>query len=447
MSRTGRKAPSVTIAERVARGARGLAAGVVLAAALSSVAAAQTPSPGTLDVGFGEDGRVLTPVGPFHEVATSVAMDDQGRMVVAGYTYDETSGEDFLVARYLADGTLDPDFGAAGVVVTPMGLGAANDRATAMLIQPDGRIVAVGETFASGAFRVAVVRYHPDGALDSSFGGTGRVLTDPGGSVRVRAVTRQADGKILVAGAIHKSATVWDIFVGRYYANGARDLDFGASGVFTAGISGQQEAVGVALTATGRMVVAAGDPQVGSSFLLARLYADGELDWTFGSFGLVHTPLSTELTVARAMAVQPDGKIVVAADANGGYAVLARYHPNGTLDSGFDGDGLLTLQLSPNDVYVGDVVVQPNGKIVLAGSADFGGALIRIDAGGTPDTGLVLTPLGPEGGGFSGVALQADGKIVAAGSANIAYADYDLAVARYWGDVVDLIFTDGFDSP
>jgi uncharacterized delta-60 repeat protein len=445
MSTRSRKAPPVTIAGHVARGARDIAAGAALALALSSVAAAQTPSPGTLDSGFGEGGRVLTPIGSWIDRALGVAVDGQGRLVVAGYADMNDSRLDFVVVRYLPDGALDPDFGSGGIVVTPMGQGAAYDVGEALLIQPDGRIVVAGDTTEAITHRVAIVRYNPDGTLDSSFGGTGKVLTDLGRDVQVRAVLRQPDGKILVAGSIATAGTGWDLCVVRYYANGARDLTFGAGGVFAPAISGHQEAVGIAWTPAGRIVVAAAQP-LGSAFLLARLYAHGELDWTFGSYGLVTTPLSSG-ALAEAMAVHSNGKIVIAGDAPGGYAVLARYLPGGALDTAFDGDGTLTLQLSPDNVYVDDVVVQRNGKIVVAGSADRAGALIRFDTDGTPDTGLVLTPLGAEVGGFNSVALQADGKIVAAGAANIYYDNYEFALARYWGDVVDLIFADGFDGP
>jgi uncharacterized delta-60 repeat protein len=421
---------------------------MALAGMLSSPALAQMPDPGTLDLTFGDDGRVVTPFlnsAISGDVARAVAVDGRGRIVAAGHAFDDETNHDVALLRYLPTGSLDPDFGTGGVVVTPIGQGPVNDAAVDLLIQPDGRIVVAGYSDPYGVGNLVVLRYDEDGSPDPTFGGTGRMVVNLGHPARLVDIERQADGKILVAGSIAKPATGWDMLVLRFYANGARDLGFGVGGVFAPAINGHQEAVGVAVTGSGRLLVGAGDPLGGTSFLLARLLANGEWDTSFGSFGLVSTPMPAAGVTARRMVLTSAGRVVLAGDADDGFAVLARYLSGGGLDASFDDDGKLALQLGAY-ASVGDVKVQRNGKIVIAGAAAGAAALIRFDVDGTPDTGLVVTPLGAEGGGYYALALQADGRIVAAGHAHLYYDNTDFAVARYWGDVVDPIFTDGFDG-
>jgi uncharacterized delta-60 repeat protein len=420
-------------------------AGLVLGV---SSAVAQTPAPGTLDVSFGGQGWVVTPMSTIQDRFYDIAVDSAGRLVAAGYTsagYSSGNGLDFVVARYLPSGALDPSFGSGGIVTTAMGSEAADDLVQAVLIQPDGRIVAAGYSHNGAEEGFAIARYNTDGTLDTLFGGTGKIITNLGAYMEAHALALQPDGKLLVAGQITRAATGTDVCLVRYYANGARDLAFGGTGLVAPAVAGHQRAVDVALTSNGRILVAETEA-ANSAFVLVRFHPDGTPDWSLGPFGVVSTSFGAGYTAVHGLAVQSDGKIVLAGMANGDLA-LARYLSTGYLDVAFDGDGKLTLELSPTSTTIADVRVQQNGKIVVAGGASYDAALIRFDVDGTPDTGLVLTPLGEWGSGFNGLALQADGKIVAAGWADIpGYDNYELAVARYWGDTIDLIFADGFDG-
>src|SRR5688572_8432296 len=174
-------------------------AGVV--AGLCAGAGAQTPAPGTLDTSFGEDGIVRTPLQGQQDWANDVAVDGQGRILASGVAFVGAQRH-FLLMRHLPDGQLDPDFGTNGVVTTAVGSEQYSEGgAEAMAIQPDGRIVLAGWTtsYTSTTYDVVLVRYHPDGSVDASFGGTGQVLTDLGRNAVTLALALQPDGKVLVA--------------------------------------------------------------------------------------------------------------------------------------------------------------------------------------------------------------------------------------------------------
>jgi uncharacterized delta-60 repeat protein len=424
--------------------ARGLAAVVLLSALLPAGAAAQ-PAPGAPDVSFGAGGQVQTlPPAAAATLAGDVAVDALGRILVAGATWDG-GHEHLTVLRYLPNGQLDASFGAGGLVQLKTAPNSGSNRAHALVLQPDGKIVAVGLGLdpASGSdFGAAVVRCLPDGALDPEFGGVGFVVTRVGTqTLEAQAVALQPDGRIVVAGNTQglTPTTGSDIVVLRYQPDGALDPAFGVSGVARLTIAGDQWARGVALTSSGRIVVSA---RTGNGTLLARLRSTGELDDTFGGATGVAGTLNVP---GEGLALQADGKIVVPGMAQGGLGV-ARYASTGPLDPAFGAAGLAASGLSG----VGDdAAVQENGRIVVAGRGgtfDQYPLLWRANADGSPDG--TFGAIGPGAPGsprsfFNAVTIQPDGKIVVAGRAG---ADADaFLVARYHGDPTDLIFKDGFD--
>jgi uncharacterized delta-60 repeat protein len=319
-----------------------------------------------------------------------------------------------------------------------------------MAIQPDGKILLAGMTSQPGSaslFDVALVRYLADGSLDASFGAGGVVVSHVAEDGRGQAMVLQPDGKILVAGLAGSqyAGTGWDPLVARYHANGFLDPTFGVGGVVRLTLNGHQRATGVALTATGRIVLSV----VGSEDdLLVRLRQDGELDDTFGAFGfvLVANPRP------EAVAIQPDGKILVPGGVTGTWGCcgigVARHHPTGALDTGFSGVGLA----DPGILGAGrDVAVQPNGKIVVAGSYGIGSLvypfLWRVNSDGTTDSSFQLQipqTFDPSAVTLTAVALQPDGKIVAASTTGD--PGWAFRVMRYHGDPPDLLFRDGFES-
>ena len=392
-----------------------------------------TAAPGDLDTTFGNGGIVIGAGGPMNtlEFATATALQADGKIVVVGYGDGGTGSWDFAVARYNTNGLPDTSFGSSGVVVTP--LSNCSDFALSVAVQADGKIVVAGffvgsvQNCSSGpGHSFAVVRYNPNGSLDTTFGGTGKVITPLNNENAIaRSVAIQADGKIVVAGDSYGSSGGGSAVI-RFNTNGSLDTSFDNDGIVTTGAGG----FAVAIQADGRIVAA------GSG--VARYNADGSLDTTFNGTGIVTTPGRLALSVA----IQADGKILTADGTNtfDGNR-LVRYNVNGTPDTSFGGTGSVVV-----GNYVNSAVVQTDGKIVAAGSAEFVGgfalAVVRLNANGSLDTtfggtGRVITPIDTQyyyNSFANAAAIQPDGKIVAAGGAVEPTDSFDFALVRYQGD-------------
>ncbi|MBA3647417.1 MAG: T9SS type A sorting domain-containing protein [Chitinophagales bacterium] len=400
---------------------------------------------GTLDTTFKKTGKVITDFGG-NDFGRSVAIQPDGKIVVAGYTL---TGNNFAVARYNKNGRLDKTFGGSGKVTTDFGL---EDLAYSVAIQVDGKIVVAGKTnvntSSTGVYDFAVARYNINGTLDYSFSGDGKVTTDfnNGGSDEAHSVAIQSDGKIVVIGFTNKFGS--DYALARYNANGTPDNTFGGSGkiITNFGVDTYSEAYAVIIQPDGKIVVA-GDTNAGndfSDFGLARYNVSGTLDNTFSGDGKVIADIGG-YDFGKSVAIQPDGKIVVA-----GYTIqgdedwaLARFNVDGTLDNLFNGSGKVTTEFGGvDDAYA--VAIQANGKIVVAGyskpGTDYDFTLARYNTNGTLDNtfsgdGKVATDFsGGSGDDAFAIAIQPDGKIVAAGDTRAISGSNDFAVARYNGD-------------
>ncbi|WP_405834582.1 calcium-binding protein [Streptomyces sp. NBC_00105] len=405
-------------------GRSGVAAATGLAFVLTLPGAALA-APGDLDPAFDGDGRVVTDFGGYDESRDMVLQAD-GKIVTVGLnTAPEGGAADFALARYNPDGSLDTGFDGDGLVLSDL-RGGGEDVANGVAVQPDGKIVVVGRSTEpdGGGGMFTVVRYHSDGSLDTGFGGgDGIVLTDfgTGGAQEAFTVTVRADGAILAAGTSGA-----ELALARYHADGSPDAGFDGDGrVTTAFAGGAATAFDVTSQPDGR-IVAAGRagynyPANASDFALARYHPDGSLDTGFDGDGRVTTAFA-EADVAGGVKVQPDGKIIAAGSSAFDFA-LARYHPDGTLDGGFDGDGKVTTDFGTGTLDgSSDLALQPDGKIVAAGisQADFAVARYNQDGsldGGFGTGGKVTTDVYFGFFDVAGaVALQPDGKIVAAGN-------------------------------
>jgi uncharacterized delta-60 repeat protein len=223
------------------RRARILAALLLIALIVSplSFVAAEAQA-GDLDPASGSGGRVLRDVSLQQSRADATAIQNDGRIIVAGGSFRVPTGRDFAIARYNPGGTLDPTFGVGGKVFTDFG--SPLDGVTAITIQPDGRIIAAGttETFDTGE-NFALARYNSDGTLDLTFGAGGKVTTDfASGNDRASAVTLQPDGRIVVAGTTFNAGTetLSDFALARYNPDGTLDATFGVGGKVTTDLSG-----------------------------------------------------------------------------------------------------------------------------------------------------------------------------------------------------------------
>ncbi len=398
-------------------------------------------APGGLDLTFGVDGKVLTDFSGFGDGGTAVARQTDGRIVVAGLTrsgIDEASA-DFALARYEADGTLDSSFGNAGRVITDF---AANfDIASAVAIQADGKIVAAGRSQNDAGIDFVLARYDSDGNLDPTFGTGGMVRTVfPSGISRILAVAIQADQKIVAAGRA-AGQDVYDFALARYNVDGSLDLSFGTGGLVTTNFAGS-EIVNALLIQPDQKIIAAG-----TGFTLIRYDVDGSIDTTFGPDGTGKVDISFENNgdFIKAIAFQSDGSIVAVGltvlDFSGIDAAfaLARFDADGILDSSFGSGGTVTTDFSSAGDGASKVVIQADGLIVAGGYAtpasgeDF--ALARYQVDGSLDSafgvgGKLRTDFGSSDAG-NDMVLQPDGKIVVAGFGGV---NGDFALARYLTD-------------
>jgi uncharacterized delta-60 repeat protein len=272
----------------------------------------------------------------------AVALQADGKILVAGLTYGPSR---FVLKRFRASGTPDPSFGTGGEVALALGESSGAD---GIAVQPDGKIVAVGYATTGTATGFAVARLRPDGTLDSAFGTGGVTRTPIGLGGVAEAVALQPDGKVVVAGASYPASGFSRVAVARYDANGSLDPSFGSGGVVTTPAVGPYDAQAraLALQRDGKIVVAGYDS--GRGLALDRYTASGELDSAFGSGGHVLTELGW-YSEANGVAVQPDGKIVAAGRAPAGAVsgfVVARYEPDGSSDVTFGRHGVVVSDLS-----------------------------------------------------------------------------------------------------
>jgi uncharacterized delta-60 repeat protein len=405
---------------------------------------------GGLDPGFAGDGSAtLDSDGYAH--ANALALQPDGKIVVAALTGAAGHG---TVYRLNPDGSPDASFSGDGKT-TIGGLGSAS----AVALQPDGKIVVAGSTVFSGygSTDAVVCRLNPDGSLDTSFDTDGQATIDSGGDEYANALALRADGKIVIAGftSVGYDTTVYRLKPdgGTGAVNGALDTSFDTDGEALVDRGEAELAFALALQPDGKIVVA-GYASAGASdtwdVAVYRLKPDGgtgavngALDTSFDTDGQA-TIDSGDNEVAYALALQPDGKIVVAGYTSPGAAVY-RLNPNGgtldtvndALDTSFDTDGAVKLDGGGN---ASALTLQPDGKIVVAGFTSPGAAVYRLTPDGSLDTsfdtdGAVKLD---NGGSANALALQPDRKIVVAGRVG---GTYDATVYRLFGDPFMLTVT------
>jgi uncharacterized delta-60 repeat protein len=419
---------------------------------------------GDVDLTFGDiflsrerAGKVMTDFNHSTDLANAVAVQADGKLVVVGTTYinNDYTNEDFAVARYNLNGTLDKTFGVGGKVQTDFpGLAAV---ASSVVIQPDGKIVVAGGAFLlftfAGDFKV--VRFNPDGSLDTSFGEGGIVTTTfPEGSYAFD-VALQPDGKIIAAGTVFVDfdpgeSSDTDFALARYNPDGTPDATFANGGQVTTDFVGfEDDAFSVLIQSDGKIVAvgSANHPTTFYDFAAVRYLSNGAIDTTFGVAGKVRTDFGDQnFDRARSAVLQPDGRIVAAGFAisqNGlvqNFAV-ARYNSNGVIDTSFSGDGKTQIDFGNCCQGATKVLVQSDGKIITVGGSngespedDF--LLARLTSTGSLDPtfgtgGKVRTSFGDLNGGANGATFQG-AKIVAVGfQATFTERWSEFALARY----------------
>jgi uncharacterized delta-60 repeat protein len=401
---------------------------------------------GNLDTSFDGDGLVITDVNAAHpgrnDVASDIALQSDGKIVAAGYSFiPSTATMDFAISRYTTDGSPDSTFSGDGKLITNFG---AEDAVFSVAVQSNGKIVVAGNKCSNDICDLALARYNPNGKLDVTFSGDGKLITDIGGkdNSTYGGLAIQPDGKIVVTGQSFNGVG-YHFAVYRYNANGTPDTTFSGDGKlsFGFGVGKQDFGEDLALQSDGKIVVV-GETCANSDcdFAVARLTATGALDKTFSGDGKQIINMGG-FDVPRCMILQPDGKMVLAGYkrvAAGTYFALVRLNTNGSLDTNFSGTGRKVINMG-NGSYslITDMSVQSDGKIVAFGVTKVGTAydfaLARLNANGALDStfsgdGKLTVDFGHDEGAY-GLAQQADGSYVLAG-----YADngtqLDFALAR-----------------
>ena len=438
-----------------------LALAVIMLMVMGSWLVKVKAAAGDLDPTFSTDGKVTTTFG-LNDHASAVAIQANGRIVVAGDT-GQAKISDFAVARYNSNGTLDASFSGDGKQATDFFGGA--DKALAVAIQEDGKIVAAGSAAdPNNSYDFALARYNTNGTLDNTFGGDGLVTTDFfGGDDFGHDILIQPNGKIVVGGSA-RNGDLDDFALARYNTNGTLDTTFSGDGKQTTAFGiATASATAIAIQSNGRIVAAGyigtyADPGLAYDFALARYNTNGTPDTSFSEDGRTNTSFGNGDSQAQGVALQSTGRIVAVgyADLGGGSKkfALARYNGNGSLDNGGVGDStpndefgtsglLITDFFNGYDSSINDVAVQSDDKIVAVGYATHPGydfALARYEADGALDdtfggdgkltTTFVLNRYDEA----RAVAIQPDGKIVVAGTNRASTPGYNFAVARYYGN-------------
>lgn len=405
----------------------GMTSAVVLTA-LAPVPSAEAAAPGDLDLSFSGDG--IANVG-FARSAEGTVIQGNGKIVLVGSTSTQGSS-DFAVARLNPDGSFDTSFSGDGKLITEfIGPSVATDVA----LQSDGDIVVSGATYngADLSWDFAVAVYNPDGTPDTGFSTNGRADYDFDGSYDwANAVAVQDDNKILVGGPANIGGDT-DFAVARLTTSGGLDTTFSSDGKVTTGFGDWEFLEGLALQEDGKIVAVGGGGD--SDFLAARYNTSGSLDTGFNFDGKVAVGLGGN-DIAYAVAIQADGKIVLAGtritfpdeDTSDLDFALVRFTTSGLLDSNFDGDGKLTEPLAGAIAY--DVAVQSNGRIVIAGqinTIDPDAVLARYTSVGDLDTtfsnnGVRTLDLNSSGDDYAtSLAIDDDGKLVVAGNRDVGF--------------------------
>lgn len=313
--------------------------------------AARYNANGSLDTSWNGTGKVITPIGSNGDTAKAIALQSDGKVLLAGYCFNGSNFE-FCAARYNASGALDTSWNGAGKVITSIDI---DSYATATTVQPDGKVLLAGYCQNGSNVDFCAARYNANGTLDSSWNGTGKVITPIGsGADRANAIAVQSDGKVLLAGYCFNGSN-YDFCVARYNANGTLDTSWNGTG----------------------KVLLAGYCINGSNydFCVARYNAGGVLDTSWNGTGKVVTSIGVAGDLASSIHVQTDDKVLLAGYCSNGSNsdfCAARYNADGSLDTTWNGTGLVITPVSSGEDNAYAMAAQPDGKILIAGNCSNG---------------------------------------------------------------------------
>ncbi len=349
---------------------------------LSNVLVMRLKENGIIDSSFGDNGTVRTNInsstGLSVDDAFDIALQTDGKIVVAGQTYDNLQHR-FLLIRYNTNGSVDNSFGIGGASV--LAIGASDDEAFALSIQTNGKIVLAGESYLSGGFsyRVALARFTAKGIADNSFGTNGIVTTNiaPGGDA-AKDVAIQSDGKIVIGG--YTATTVsgqTDALCIRYNSNGSIDSSFNNVGKVIIDVAGRSDAINTVVIQPDNKILLGGYANSGDNvaqFLTVRLLQTGQKNISYGYGGIQTISLFQQGDVVNAMSLLPNGKILLAGQTTNGasnYISLIQCKNNGLPDSSFKNNGAGLTGIGSSDDIAYKMLRSPwNNALFVTGTAN-----------------------------------------------------------------------------
>jgi uncharacterized delta-60 repeat protein len=345
-----------------------------------------TAAAGDLDTGFSGDGKVSTNLTSGIDYTVGMVIRPDGKIVTAGPAAGK--GGRFSLVRYNANGTRDGTFGTKGVVFTNFTKGG--DLAYDLALQADGKLIAVGKA-AGGGGRFALARYRPNGRLDTTFSGDGKLMTNlTAGNDYAYNVAVQTDGKIVVVGGAGGGGGRFAIV--RYKPNGMLDRSFSGDGkAFVNLTPGSDYADDVALGSGGAVLVAgAANFGPSGSLGLVRLVSDGTLDTTFDGDGKLIMSLTSGLDAAWGVAIQADEKIVAVGPAAKNMGVV-RFDSAGAPDPTFgpSANGEVIIDFTAGTDLADEVALDSAGRIVVVGVASLNTANASFALARLTDAGIL----------------------------------------------------------
>ncbi len=432
------------------RARAGFCAGVVVALLLGPLSGSAPASPATpLDPAFGGTGLVLTDFTGGEDGANAVTTGAGGTVIAAGFgdlgDPDRPHVAGFGVARYLSDGSPDPSFSGDGRTLVDFGF--VNQAAAAVAVDAFGRIVVTGTitTFDGSTSSIGVARLLGDGSPDPAFGSGGLTILHPGILSNAYDLAIDGEGRTIVIGAATGNKGFRPMLL-RFTQGGLPDPDFGGDGIRSFGKVGRDAYTSIAIDRRGRLLLAGSSRPNGRGRTVAavrRTSAAGRIDRGFGDHG-VALPLGRMGGAAADLAVDGSGRPTIAATCACGphrdddFAV-GRVTPRGRADRSFSGDGRRFIRFGPSEARPSSIVVDGDGRVVVAGSVRVQGvndwALARLKPNGRPDRafgddGTITAALGAGVEGVQGVAVDAASRVLAVGL-GAGTSSSDFAVARF----------------
>ncbi len=416
---------------------------------------------GVLDTSFNSpNGFIIQPIGTWDDKGYSLAIQPDGKILLGGYCRG-VSNDDFCIARFNPNGTLDTTFRSSGKVIQPIGSG--HDFGQSLAIQPDGKILLGGHCcINNNRYSFSIARFNSDGisdgTLDTSFGDSGKVIqgiyTTQGNQTTQTQATGQSlaiqrDGKILLGGRCLIIMGFNEFCIARFNPNGTLDTDFGSPDGYIIQSLYPSEDWGYSLAIQpddGKILLGGSciNPNNANrwEFCIARFnsdgISDGTLDTSFGNSGRVRQAIGSGNNWGQSLVIQPDGKILL-----GGYChngsnfdfCIARFNPNGTLDTTFGTGGKVIQPISSADDKGYSLAIQTDEKILLGGTCDGDFCIARFNPNGTLDTtfgngGKVIQPIGSSDDEGYSLAIQPDGKILLGGTC-LGVSNDDFCIARF----------------